>query len=494
VKIPLRCLFIALMLMGISSITAEIRALWVTPWGITTPEAIDEVINDAVTSGQTDLLVEVRYRSDALYTPNLHFKDYPNNEPRSHVLKDDSFDPLAYVLENAKAKHLRVHAWVVVFNATPTLPSLVEDNYIYKNHYDWITYDAKQKRMNSSEAFGYFVDPGIPAVQDYVLDVLSDLVQNYPELDGLHLDYIRYPSSAWGYHPISQQRYENHRVQYGPLSWNEWRTLQITGFVERCYHRVKEINPRILLSAAVFSDYKAAVRYYAQDWKDWLDKGIIDCIYLMAYSTKYATFVEQLSELKEFEEDERIVVGLRAWDQNNGSLLPSNRRAYHGYTILDIARRISHVREQEFAGIALFNHGGLKLGNAWDELMQMSYTPELLLEIDSRDPQFSIDISPEELGDKFAADIKISPNGRQYILGLLIPHEGIWTWELWDTSDQLLFSCSRHYPKGRVSDVWNGKTQADTCVEAGKYVIRMYPENSNYKYYIPIELRGINQR
>ncbi len=488
----LRILLITLMLIGISAANAEIRALWATPWDITTPQAIDELISDAVSSGQTDLLVEVRYRSDALYTPNRLFDDYPNNEPRSHVLKDHTFDPLAYVLDKAKDKHLRVHAWVVVFNATPTLPSLVACNYIYQNHYEWITYDAKHRRMNSSEAFGYFIDPGIPAVQDYVLDVLSDIVQNYPELDGLHLDYIRYPSSTWGYHPISEQRYENHMVQYGPLSWNEWRTHLITGFVERCYHRMKEINPRILLSAAVFSDYNAATQYYAQDWKDWLDKGIIDCIYLMAYSTKYSTFVDQLTLLKEFEEDERIVVGLRAWDQNDGTLLPSNRKAYHGYTILDIAQRIKYVRDQEFAGIGLFNHGGLKKGNAWEELMQMCYTPEMLLEIDTRDPQFSIDISPEALGDKFAADIKISPNGSQYILGLLIPHEGTWTWELWDAHDNLLFSRSRHYPKGQTNDVWNGKDLDQERVAAGKYVIRMYPENSSYNYYIPIVLQGIN--
>lgn len=488
----LRLLLIALLLTGITSVKAEIRALWVTPWDITTPQAIDEIISDAINAGQTDLLVEVRYRSDALYTPNLHSDKYPNPEPRSHVLKDDTFDPLAYVLDKAKDKHLNVHAWVVVFNATPTLPSLVANNYIYQNHYEWITYDSKHRRMNSSEAFGYFIDPGIPAVQDYVLDVLSDIVQNYPELDGLHLDYIRYPSSTWGYHPISEQRYENHMLQYGALSWNEWRTHLITGFVESCYHRVKEINPRILLSAAVFSDYNAAVKYYAQDWKTWLDKGIIDCIYLMAYSTKHSTFVKQLTELKQFDQDQRIVVGLRAWDQNDGSLLPSNHKAYHGYTILDLAQRINYVRQQQFAGIGLFNHGGLKKGNAWDELMQMCYTPEILFDIDTRDPQYSIDISPEELGGKFAADIKISPNGRQYILGLLIPHEGIWTWELWDAHDQLLYSQSRHYPRGPVNDVWSGKDLDGAQVEAGKYVIRIYPEDSGYNYYIPIELQGIN--
>lgn len=480
------------MLCWLTFINAEIRALWVTPWGITNSQAIDEVVRDAANSGQTDLLVEVRYRADALYTPHLHFDQYPNNEPRSYMLADDGFDPLAYMLEKAKAKRLRVHAWVVVFNATPTLPSLVEKNYIYQNHYDWITYNAKHKRMNSSEAFGYFIDPGIPEVQDYVLDVLSDLVQNYPELDGLHLDYIRYPSSTWGYHPISQQRFENHMVQYGALSWNQWRIHLISSFVEKCYYRMKEINPSLLLSAAVFADYDAAVRYYAQDWKDWLDKGIIDSIYPMAYNTKYSEFVKQVNHIKSFDEDERIVIGLRAWDQNGGSLSPSNANAYHGYTILDIVPRIDYIREQRFAGIALFSHGDLKKGNAWEELMQMSYSPELLAEIDAQDPQFQIYISPDELTSNFAADIKISPNGNQYILGLLIPHEGDWCWELWDASNHLLFKRSSYYPKGQVQDIWNGKVQDESMVVPGDYVILIYPQKSNYRYHIPIALEGLN--
>lgn len=476
-----------------SVLNAEIRALWVTPWDITSAQAVDKVVSDAAKAGQTDLLVEVRYRADALYTPNRQFSDYQNNEPRSYMLADDDYDPLADILRKAKSKRLRVHAWVVVFNATPTLHSLVINNYIYQNHYDWITYDAKNRKMNSSENFGYFIDPGIPAVQDYVLEVLSDLVQNYPQLDGLHLDYIRYPNSSWGFHPISLQRWENHQNQYGNISWDAWRSLQITSFVEKCYHRMKKINPSLVLSAAVFADYDAATKYYAQDWKDWLQKGIIDILYPMAYNTKYSEFIKQLNFIKTLEQDDRFIIGLRAWDQNGGSLLPTNSKAYHGYTILDIEPRINQTRAGKFGGVALFSYGDLKKGNAWDELVNMSYNAALLAEVDAQNEQFMIDIDPRDLNNNFAADVKISPSGRQYVLGLLIPQEGSWTWELWDSSNQMLYKRSRFYPKGPVKDIWNGSVEAQKQVDAGEYVIRIYPEHSSYKYYIPITLQGISR-
>ncbi len=77
---------------------------------------------DALAAGQTDLFIEVRYRSDALYTPNRAPDDYPNPELRSYILADNGFDPLEYTLRKAQTQKLRVHAWVVVFNATPTHP------------------------------------------------------------------------------------------------------------------------------------------------------------------------------------------------------------------------------------------------------------------------------------------------------------------------------------------------------------------------------------
>jgi len=479
------CLF-PLLLSG-----AEIRAIWVLPWSITSPQQVDKVIADALAAGQTDLFVEVRYRSDALYKTNRGQDDFANPEPRSYILPDNGFDPLEYCLARGQIQGLKIHAWVVVFNATPTNQTYLQNNHIYRNHYDWITYDQNGRRMNGGDQYGYFIDPGIPAVQDYVLEVLSDLVSGYPELDGLHLDYIRYPGTDWGYHPISVQRYNNHVIQYGTSTWNQWKTSRITEFVQKTYLRVKRINPSLIVSAAVFANYEDATASYAQDWKDWLDKGIVDCLYPMAYHVNFTEFGRQLDFMKSLGQDSRFVIGVRAWDANGGSLLATNSSTHRGYTILDIVPRIAMIRRLGFAGVALFSYDGLIKGDALSELASMSYTPDILARVDSSRDDFSIDVAPEDLDKPFAADIIVNPGGRLYMLSMLIPEEGNWNWEIWDQAERRLYKRSRYYPKGQVNDAWNGKAESGQAIPAGSYIFRVFPANGRYQYYIPVRLEEL---
>ncbi|NLO11389.1 MAG: family 10 glycosylhydrolase [Candidatus Cloacimonetes bacterium] len=483
-------LFVLILLPSLLT-SAEIRALWVMPWDITSAGKIDEMIEDALAAGQTDLFIEVRYRADALYTQNRKDDTFPNPEPRSYILADDGFDPLEYTIDKAKPHRLRVHAWVVVFNATPTLPSLVEINHIFRNHYDWITFDNNRRRMTNVEQFGYFIDPGIPSVQDYVLNVLCDIVNGYPELDGLHLDYIRYPGASLGYHPISVERYNNHRVQYGHLTWNQWRTQLITEFMQRTYLAIKQINPAIIVSAAVIANYRDATSAYAQDWRDWLQKGIVDCLYPMAYHLKMSEFTRQLDFMKSLEQDSRIVVGLRAWDANGDSLMPFRFNSSQRYSVLDLVPRIALIRKMEFAGIALFSYSGIVKGGALRYLSSLCYTPEILATVDASSNAFNIDISPEDLPQHFSARIMGNPTSVHYQLELCLPHEDSWVWELWTYGEKLLFRRKRYYPQGNVTDLWDGVVDG-AQIEAGTYILRVYPEEGGYQYYIPVVLTGLS--
>jgi len=357
------------------SLKAEIRSLWVLPWDITSPEAVDEVIQRAIEHHQNEILVEVRYRSDALYITNRLSNDFPNPEPRSHVLKKESFDPLGYTLSKAHEHGLKVQAWVVVFNATPLDDQLIKRNYIYMYHPEWITYDSDGKRMHSSRQFGFFIDPGILAVQDYLINIFSDLASGYPELDGLHLDYARYPERRLGFHPESIRRFNE---EVSGMSWNEWRTKQVTDFISKLRTRIKGINPELKLSAAVFADIHAARESYAQDWYDWLERGLIDCAYPMAYNVNFEVYRQQLINMQKQGFEDRIVLGLRAWDINDTPLLPWVNSAYN---ISDIYRRIELARKKRFSGIALFSYRGLTNGDAFTHLSALAYPqiPPLML-------------------------------------------------------------------------------------------------------------------
>ncbi|HPN27097.1 MAG TPA: family 10 glycosylhydrolase, partial [Candidatus Cloacimonas sp.] len=136
-------------LLFLLKLSAEIRSVWVLPWDITTESAIDQVINTAVDCNQNELLVEVRYRADALFDTSQGAYLYPNPEPVSYILNNSSFDPLTYIIQQAHNNGLAVQAWIVVFNATQTDHYLIRQNYIYNNHRNWITYDKNGYQMNN---------------------------------------------------------------------------------------------------------------------------------------------------------------------------------------------------------------------------------------------------------------------------------------------------------------------------------------------------------
>lgn len=471
-----------LMICLCSLASAEVRSVWVLPWDITSPALIDEVIATALDNHQTELLVEVRYRSDALFDTSRGASQYANPEPRSHVLNNASFDPLAYVLDKGHAAGLQIHAWVIVFNATPLDAKLLQRNYIYTNHRDWLTVTANGSYLNGDNQFGYFVDPGVPEVQDYLLNVLCNLVVGYPGLDGLHLDYIRYPDKRLGYHPVSVTRYNEYVANGNEITFNEWRIMQVTSFVHRLRGMLKELDNDLLLSAAVFADIADANVAYAQDWVSWLQLGLVDRVYPMAYNTDFEVYKRQLQQMKLIGKDDAIIPGLRAWDTNGKSLAVNGK---NGYNVTDIARRIDYTRQHGFGGNALFSYPGLKVGDAWDQLKRLAY-PELMASYSINDP---------DVKQEFGSGFKINASTGEYIISIKVPEEGRWKWEI--ASDKVVYSRYRYYMQGQNWDFWNGKLDASPAnsydgqksyISPGEYRINMQRDGTDETYSFTVQI------
>ena len=102
-----------------SFLEARVRAVWVPIWDIASPEKIDELVADAKKNKINQILLQVRYRGDALYHPNREDKTYPNLENKSYVLKDSDFDPLEYLIQRTEKTKIEVYALITVFIATP---------------------------------------------------------------------------------------------------------------------------------------------------------------------------------------------------------------------------------------------------------------------------------------------------------------------------------------------------------------------------------------
>ncbi len=275
-----------------------LRALWVDSWGdgLYTPEQCDRMIAWAVENGFNTLLVEVRKTGDAYYRSQLvpRGRDVVRNRPLDHA-----FDALDYILRRAKGDHgLRVEAWLVanrvwkgVADPEPTAPL-----HVVLSHPEWLLIDKDGEVRQRVAGDSISLDPSDPGARAHVARVAGEVARRYP-VDGIHLDYIRYPSGPWGYGERSLRRYRDATGAGTTPSADDprfirWKADQVTTEVREIRNAVKLANPDIDLTAAVVAwgapdpgGYRRTKGYLGacQDWPDWCERGLVDGVYVMHY-------------------------------------------------------------------------------------------------------------------------------------------------------------------------------------------------------------------
>jgi uncharacterized lipoprotein YddW (UPF0748 family) len=318
---------------------------------LTSPRAVRRMVDDAASAGFNTLVVQVRGRGDAFY-------DSRWEPPGEQLLSPPStFDPLALVIEEAHRRGLAVHAWVnthLVWDAWG-LPGSPE--HMVRRHPDWLAVprtlarqlfdvDPQDPRFvqalidyaaqRSETVEGVYSSPAHPAVKERVYSVWTDLAERY-DLDGIHLDYVRFPSGDFDYSRGALERFRAWvapRLEVGRLTaldaayqgdplafvdslpepWARFRRRQITDLVERLYYGVKARRPELVVSAAVFANQEDAYLNRFQDWGAWLDRGIIDVVAPMAYVTETDRFERYVANAVDAARDrERIWAGIGAY-------------------------------------------------------------------------------------------------------------------------------------------------------------------------------------
>lgn len=151
---------------------------WMQVWSIKTPEAVD---------GMLDRLEAGRY--DAVFANVLAygFAYYESDLLDKHPDVAPDFDPLAYLIKEARTRGIEVHAWLVSgpleYKGDPA-PTLAA-------HPEWAMVGPDGRRS-------HWLNYNRPDVRKFLGDIVLELVTDY-EVDGVHFDYLRYPGSEWGY-------------------------------------------------------------------------------------------------------------------------------------------------------------------------------------------------------------------------------------------------------------------------------------------------------
>lgn len=326
--------------------------MWVTAWSLKDADKIDQIVNTAKEHKFNQIFVQTRYRADALYMPNKQDTSFKNTETTSYILAaNKSFDPLERMILKCREENIEVHAWVTVFVGSNGDVSKLPFAHLWYQHPEWFTYMKNGKKMNASSHEGAFVDPGIPQVQDYLLNIFKDIVSNY-EISGFQLDYIRYPDSLSGFNPLALEYFTSKNMK----DFHQWKTQNITSFVEKCYKELKNIRPNLSISAAVIADSSKAYNMYSQNWNDWLNKNIVDKVYLMAYNTSQKSFQRLIHRIEKSPNRDKMVVGIKAWNENEN------------YSEHKINEKIKILKKQDFNDIGYYSYAGMKDGNFFEKI------------------------------------------------------------------------------------------------------------------------------
>jgi uncharacterized lipoprotein YddW (UPF0748 family) len=311
------------------------RGYWVDAFnpGIYSPEQVDELVADAQDVNANALIVQIGRRFDCFCNDALY--------PRTDAFIDPApYDPLTEVIEEAHAAGIEVHAWV---NATTLWNSATPPNspeHAFNQHGPSATgYDRwLAQRVDGAELIGNnaYIDPAHPDAVDYVVAGVESIMANY-DVDGINLDYIRYPDynsgefrNDWGYSEVSLARFaaetgRTDRPEPTDAEFSNWRRDQVSALVRKIYVNMYEIEPAVRLSVngvtysfgpETYGGFENT-RPYAnvmQDWKGWLDEGIIDTVTGMNYKREFlpdqARMYEEWNDaLADYEGDRQNVIG-----------------------------------------------------------------------------------------------------------------------------------------------------------------------------------------
>lgn len=292
-----RCILLSILTLVLAkpSSAGEFRSFWVDSWnsGFESPAATSTMVDYIKGCNGNAILLEVRKRCDSYYSSTI--------EPTGvSVTPQPGYDPLADTIAKAHAAGMEVHAWVVAFRVWDgkNPPAHTTPEHIWYKHPEWFMIDDSGNK--SSDGTTVSLDPGCPAVEDYLIGVFMDIVKRY-EVDGIVLDYIRYPGTRWGYNPTAVARFN---AEYGrsgaPLRtdplWQSWRAEQISNLVKRLYLEVKSIKPQVKVGAATWKTAELGRAEVLQNWEDWLSNRYIDYAAPMNYTTSNTAFQRNVED------------------------------------------------------------------------------------------------------------------------------------------------------------------------------------------------------
>lgn len=267
----------------------ELRGIWISsvsnldwPNRTQTPAqqqaALRTILDQLVQSNINTVYLQVRPESDALYASSI--------EPWSHWLTNSQgtapsplWDPLSFAIDEAHKRGLELHAWINPFRARQSTPLPLAANHVVNQHPEWIL-DVPTTPVASK-----ILDPGLPAVRQYITDVVMDITTRY-DVDGIHFDDYFYPDVITNQDDAS---YAANPIP-GATTKADWRRANGNIFVAKVYDAIAALNAssgrNVVFGVSPFGIWKSGTpagisgnSSFANQFYDpiaWLQAGKVD--------------------------------------------------------------------------------------------------------------------------------------------------------------------------------------------------------------------------
>ncbi len=281
-----------------TSIDTEIRAIWVTRGSYKSPEDIQKIIQNCADYNLNVILFQVRGNGTVYYDSKIEPWAWELSGSPDKLGENPGWDPLQVAIDEAHSRQMLIYAWLNTFPAWQGVtdpPANVPQ--LWNTHRDWFMVDKNGSIMEpQGKNLGWyrFISPGIPAVQDYLRDVYTEVVQNYA-VDGIHFDYVRHPGEIgdYSYDSISLSRFKKqtgNTPDEAPEAWDQFRRDNVSSVVRKTYNSVTAINPHVAVTAAVVGKSANARFIHYSSARDWMKEGTMDIIMTMTYVSDLASF------------------------------------------------------------------------------------------------------------------------------------------------------------------------------------------------------------
>ncbi|MGL5192430.1 MAG: family 10 glycosylhydrolase [Chroococcales cyanobacterium] len=333
----------------------EIRAIWLDRGSIVragSEQGLARIFDNLAATGINTVFFE---------TVNAGYPIYPSQVAPQQNPLIGNWDPLASAVKLAHERGMELHAWIWTFAAGNQRHNVLlnlDPNYpgpVIAANPDWAGY-TNQGQMIPRGQTKPFLDPANPEVRSYLLNLLEEIATRY-DVDGVQLDYIRYPfqdpsaGRSYGYGRVARQEFQN-LTGVDPMTispgdrdlwqqWTDFRVRQIDSFVADASQLLRTLRSDLILSVAVFPlnphDRRNRIQ---QNWEEWARRGDVDLVVPMTYAMD-TNRLEQLAQ-----------PWINQGDLGAALILPAIR-------LLDLPEiiavdQIQALRNQSVGGYALF--------------------------------------------------------------------------------------------------------------------------------------------